>query len=145
MERIILKRKSSNDSGTFGEINYCGKTFYTGELPYRDLNNDGYSDSDISCIRPGVYLAKVTYSERFSTNLYELFNVEKRFSIRIHSANFMGDKSKGYKCQLNGCIALGRSIGILNNQKAILQSKDAVKEFMTLLGNNDFELEVIGV
>lgn len=156
MQKIVLMRKEFLDDGTFGELVLGPKVFQTGELPYRDIDKDSYSDSDYSCIAPSptqkdrlVYPAKVTFSNRFKKDLYELSNTEKRFSIRIHSANFMGDAKKinpktgnPYKCQLNGCIALGGSVGERDGQRAILGSKKAVEEFMAILANQPFELEI---
>lgn len=142
MQRITLIRNESTDEGTFGELVVGPMKFYTGELPWRDVDKDNYSDSDYSCIAPGIYPAKVTKSERFKRDLYELFNVEKRFSIRIHPANWMGDSKLGFKCQLNGCIALGKSIGTLDGQKALEDSKQAVAEFMAALANQPFEIEI---
>lgn len=142
MQRLVLVRKESTDEGTFGELVVGPMKFYTGELPWRDVDKDGYSDADYSCIAPGVYPARVTRSNRFQRDLYELFNVEKRFSIRIHPANWMGDSKKGFKCELNGCIALGKSITTLDGQKAISGSKKAVEEFMAALANQPFEIEI---
>ena len=69
-------------------------------------------------------------------------DVPNRSMVEIHSANFAGDESKGLHCQLLGCIALGKSIGILEDQQALLNSKVAVKEFMDILNGEVFELTI---
>lgn len=75
--------------------------------------------------------------------MYLVENVNKRSGIRIHSANFMGDLTLGYKCQLNGCIALGEKFGVVNGQKAVLLSNPAIRKFESLMSGQSFVLEVI--
>ncbi len=142
MEKVILQRDPSTDEGTFGVMTVCGQTFYTIELPWRDLDNDHIGDSDYSCITPGTYECEVTFSNRFQKPLYQVNGVEKRNSIRIHSANWAGDKKKGLKCDLEGCIGVGSAIEILEGQKAISGSKVALAKFMNDLGNEKFQLEI---
>ena len=62
--------------------------------------------------------------------------------IEIHSANFAGDAGKGYISQLLGCIALGTSIGILNNQLAVLNSKGAIAAFEAKQDKQYFTLTI---
>ena len=142
MERVILQRDPSTDEGTFGYLKVGKQVFYTLELPWRDLDGDKIGDSDYSCITPGTYVCEVTLSERFKKQLYQINNVAKRNSIRIHSANWAGDKKKGFKCDLEGCIGIGSVITIINGQKAIGDSKLATAKFMALLNNEKFELEI---
>lgn len=137
MERIKLTRGPSTDEGTFGTLSYCGVDFHSGELPWRN------NASDLSCIPVGVYKATVTHSNRFNRDLYEIMGVKDRFAVRIHPANFCGNVSRGKKTELNGCICLGSAVGQLEGQQAILGSKAAVAKFMELLGNQDFELEIV--
>jgi hypothetical protein len=68
--------------------------------------------------------------------------VPKRAGIRIHSANFMGDASKGFHSQLNGCVALGERLGIMEGQKALLLSKPAIRKFENCMGKQPFLLEI---
>ncbi len=74
--------------------------------------------------------------------MFEVESVPKRGGIRIHSANLMGDDSKGYKRQLNGCIALGQTLGRIEGQKALLLSKPAIRQFEDLMNRQDFTLEI---
>lgn len=138
MNTVRLVRQQTSDQGTFGRIAVGGQSWFTGELPWRD------NRSDISCIPSGLYQAKLTYSPRFRAMLYELTGVPGRFACRIHPANLMGDKSHGYLSQLNGCIALGKTLGWMEGQRAVLISRPAVAEFTKALDSAPFLLEVSG-
>lgn len=137
MDRIILERFETSDQGTFGRIRIYDKIFYTLELPWRDNANN------LSCIPAGVYDCDFTMSARFKRKLYLVQAVNNRTGIRIHPANLAGDKTLGYKCQLNGCIALGEKLGAIDGQKAILISQPAVSKLEILLKGQSFKLEVI--
>lgn len=137
MERVILKRVEQSASGTFGTLTHGTFQLVTGEQPWRD------NKSDISCIPPGIFVCRVTPSNRFKRDLYEVFGVPDRFAIRIHPANFMGDREQGFKSELNGCIALGLKKGMLEGQAALLTSRVAVDKFMERMKRQEFELEVL--
>lgn len=142
--RVVLERLESSDEGTFGCLtvdygdNYreCREMFYTGELPERN-NKKG-----LSCIPKGVYKVSQVFWPHGKKMAYMLHDVPGRDGILIHSANFMGDKEKGFKTHLQGCIALGLQLGRLDGQKAILLSTPAVRRFETILENKPFELEI---
>jgi len=140
MRRITLTRLESSDHGTFGTIQVPNgdylKYFYTGELNWLD------NRSNVSCVPPGIYQCIWIYSPRFKRNMYLVNGVKDRAGIRIHSANLMGDDTKGYKRQLNGCIALGERLGSIDKQKALLLSAPAIRHFETLLNGEPFELEI---
>ena len=116
MKTVFLVRIESTDQGTFGNLECEGIKFHTLELPWRDNKND------ISCIPVGVYKCKMTFSNRFKRMLYLVEGVQGRFAIRIHSANLAGDKAKGFRSHLNGCIALGEKRGTMDGQQALLVS-----------------------
>ncbi len=73
---------------------------------------------------------------------YEVLDVKRRTAILFHSANWFQ--------QLLGCIALGRSVqvveGVWQNkpikQLGITSSKDAVAAFHTHMGGLDFMLTI---
>ena len=134
MKRAELQRISSLDEGTFGLIRYDDNKAYTGELPDRG------NQPNLSCIPAGLYVCKWTYSPAFKRMMYIVANVVGRSGIRIHSANLMGDKTKGFKSQLYGCIALGEKLGTLGGQKAILISRPAMRHFEAWADEKDFEL-----
>lgn len=139
MKTVRLERLESGDQGTFGRIYFGKYIFFTGELPWRE------NKSDISCIPPGTYECEMTMSQHFRRKLYLVLNVENRFAIRIHSANLMGDKSKGFLCQLNGCIAVGEKSGRIDGQKAMLVSAPAVRKLEEYLEKKPFTLEILNV
>jgi hypothetical protein len=74
--------------------------------------------------------------------MYEITGVPGRAGIRIHSANFGGDAERGWKKQLNGCVALGEAFGVMDGQKAVLLSKPAIRRFEALLDGAEFTLEI---
>jgi hypothetical protein len=140
--RLRLQRFEDGDQGTFGTLvvpddgtNYY---FYTGELPWRD------NKPRISCIPVGIYSCKLVdrRESHFKKWLYNVQDVKGRSGILIHSANFMGDKEKGYKKQLEGCIALGDKLGFMDGQRAVLLSTPAIRRFETLMNGRDFTLEI---
>jgi len=134
--RVLLTRVESSDHGTFGVLSFPGFSCFTGELSNRD------NKSNISCIPKGVYKAVWTYSPRFKRMMYLLESIPNRGGIRIHSANLMGDDTKGFKRQLNGCIAFGAKLGTINGQKALLLSKPMIRQFETLMAGKEFILEI---
>lgn len=133
---VILTRLQTGNEGTFGRISVDGVSYYSGELPDRD------NAPNVSCIPKGSYPCIWTYSEKLKRKAYLVQNVKGRAGIRIHSANFMGDDSKGFKRQLNGCIALGEKIGQIDGQRALLLSKPAVRKFEDLMQGQPFILEI---
>lgn len=136
MSDAILQRFESTDQGTFGKLVARGLALFSGELPWRD------NASSISCVPAGTYRAIFTHSPRFGRHLYLLDRVPARGGIRIHPANLMGDSQKGFKCQLNGCIALGLRLGYIDHQKAVLLSAPAVRHLETAMRGNLFTLEI---
>lgn len=140
MRKLTIERLESSDHGTFGllqfEMNGWLESFYVGELPWRD------NASNVSCIPKGTYRGLWTYSPRFKRSMYLIDGVTNRAGIRMHSANFMGDDTKGFKRQLNGCIALGEKLGTMEGQKVILLSSPAMRRFERLMGGQPFILEI---
>ncbi len=136
--KLDLLRTVSSDAGTFGNLSGMGLSMpiYTGEEPWRD------NKPNESCIPDGTYQCAWTLSPRLGKFTYEVLNVPGRSGIRIHSANFVGDVSKGFKKELSGCIALGLSIGPLENQQAVLASRDAIAKFNEVMAGKPFELTI---
>lgn len=136
MKKVILQRKESSDHGTFGKIFVGEHVFFTGELPWRE------NRANVSCIPAGVYQCYWTPSPAFRRKLYIVSDVKNRSGVRMHSANLMGDREKGFLSQLNGCISLGEKLGFLDGQKALLLSMPAMRKFEKLLNYEPFELEI---
>ena len=131
--KIHLCRYESTDHGTFGRIQIDNKYFHTLELPW--LNNQ----QSISWVPNGEYECELYPSSRFG-NVYLLHNVPDRSGVLIHQGNFGGNKSKGLKSDIEGCILLGKSRGVINGQKCVLNSRIAVKEFMDTIHRQPFTL-----
>lgn len=140
MRRITLTRLESSDHGTFGTIQVPDDEwlhyFYAGELPWRD------NRSSVSCIPTGLYKVDRVDWLKHNKKVFMVLNVPGRGGILIHSANYMGDSLKGFKTQLQGCIALGERLGVMEGQKALLLSAPAIRRFEALLDGKPFELEI---
>jgi hypothetical protein len=136
MEQIVnLFRMKRSDQGTFGKLFYGEFNCYTLELPWKD------NMSNISCIPSGTYDVITRLSPRFG-NVYWVKDVPDRSFILIHSGNWAGDISKGFKSHVNGCILLGQQRGLLRGQLAILNSRITVKRFMKILNYQPFTLDI---
>lgn len=136
---VRLIRTSSSSHGTFGTIMYGKWNAHSLELPWHN------NQQTVSCIPKGVYDVEWSYSPRFQRRMYCLVNVPNRAGIRIHSANIAGDVLLGLKTHLNGCITMGERIGILSNQKAVLNSATMIVQFEQLLLQKPFRIIIDGV
>lgn len=132
---VTLTRTEMSDEGTFGVLEADGFCCFTGELPWR--NNEVQK----SCIPVGEYEC-YPYSSAKYPNAYEVSKVPGRSAILIHQGNTCGDTCKGYKSDVLGCILLGRSIGTLYGQKAVLSSKLALTDFINHMANKPFKLVI---
>lgn len=144
MNKYVLKRIETSDEGTFGMLKDTqGFTIcYTGELPRYGGNPDIENERKVDCIIAGTYVCKIkTEWSRFG-HVYRLENVPNRSEILIHAGNYCGNKAKGYKSDVEGCILLGTEIGKLGNQQAVKNSKVALTAFMKLLADQPFLLEI---
>lgn len=136
MNHLLLQRFETSAQGTFGRLAVNNTTFVTGELPWR--GNTPFT----SCIPNGIYIVKWTFSRRFTGHTFELMHVKDREGIRIHAANLVGDRAQGFRSQVDGCIAIGTILGDIRGQRAVLQSRDAVTKFETMMGKEGFILEI---
>lgn len=137
MKIVEMIRHETTEEGTFGKIHTPqGRVFFSGELPWKE------NQANISCIPAGRYKCEWAWSPRFKRKLYSIFPVPSRSGIRAHAANFMGNRSLGLKSQLNGCLSLGKKLGHLDGQKAILLSVVAMREFEKLMEYKPFILVI---
>jgi len=135
MRKAILIRYESTNEGTFGMLRVDpGKFWHSGELNWHDNQNG------ISCIPEGTYTCKWFNSPKHGW-CYQVYDVPNRHLIEIHSANWMGDTP--LIKQLEGCIALGKDIGVLSDQKCLLKSKVAIQEFEEEMNTSDFQLTIV--
>jgi len=137
METYIFRTKTS-DQGTEGILitteGFICKIF---ELPWRD------NQRSISCIPPGEYDVIIRLSPKYG-RVYHVTNVPNRSYILMHSGNWAGDVNKGFKTHTNGCLLTGLEFGFLSNQRAILNSRVALRRFMDKMSERPFRLKIIG-
>lgn len=137
MKYAYLHRLETGDHGTFGRILFDGTELFTGEQPWLD------NKPNRSCIPAGLYKVLWTHSPAFGRMMHLVNNVPGRSGIRIHPANLMGDRDKGFRSHLYGCIALGEKAGSIEGQKAILVSRPAVRTLEKWAAGETFELEIV--
>lgn len=136
MRKAFLFRDNSTDQGTFGMLmTDTGFVCHTGELPWLD------NSKETSCIPKGRYTCTWRNSPRHGM-CYHVDKVPHRTDVEIHAANLMGDVSKGFACELRGCIAPGEALGDFGGQKGIARSKAALKALEADLGRQPFELVI---
>ena len=127
MKTVILRQIDFRIDGIFGE-------FMTEELVEicKTLEH-GYENSRgeiVSKIKPGVYICKLEWSDRFKMKLYELKDVPGHQEIKIHAANIDD--------QLEGCVAPGLNYGEwTDGSRCVTQSKKALKKFMEAMGGDE--------
>ncbi len=137
---MILIRVSTSDQGTFGYLWAKGRLFRSLELPWRD------NARNISSIPAGEYPVKYVKTRRPRSGRwfsYWLDKVPGRSGILIHSGNWAGDRAKGLRTDSWGCILVGREVGVLSGQKALLASTPAVHGLHAALQGSETTLRVI--
>ena len=136
-QQMFLIRTGFSDQGTNGMLVTNGFSCFTLELPWRHNNRS------VSCIPQGQYKVIQRASPKYG-KIYWVTEVPSRSYILIHSGNYAGDVSKGYKSHVQGCILLGQKMGRLSGQKAVLNSRVTVNKFMRMTDLQPFKLHVIG-
>lgn len=123
--------------GTFGRLTAEGFAAFTGELPDRG-NAPG-----LSCVLPvGDYRVVWAKSSHLKRYTYRLLDVPGRGGVLIHPANLVGDKTRGFIAQVEGCIALGEALGSIRGQAAVLRSIPAVRRFEATMNHEPFIMEI---
>ncbi len=131
--KIKLERDIRTPSVTLGRLilpNKEGKKtiLATLELPWKDNAND------ISCIPVGIYKC-VWHDSPKHPGSYEITNVPDRTECLIHPGNFTVDTK--------GCILPGMLRDL--TMPSVQQSKPAMEIIHSILGKEDFELEIVEV
>ena len=125
----IQIRSMSLNSHTIGKLSVDKEFFcYTLELPWLD------NAKNVSCIPTGDYKIKMVNSPRFGS-CYQIMNVDNRTHILIHAGNTVDD--------IEGCILLGDSCGVINGKEAVFSSRKSISAFNQLLGGRTHGLEII--
>lgn len=129
---VAIQRTGEESGGMWGKLSCkeAGLELLTLERPWLQNANG------VSCIPAGTYNVRATVSARFGRIMYLVEGVSERDGIRIHPANF--------PCELQGCIALGTSIGrTAAKGKMLLNSRAGVGRLESLLGLRPFTLVVL--
>jgi hypothetical protein len=132
---VHLFRYIRSDQGTRGRLFAGSFVCHTLELPWRD------NQRNISCIPAGEYEVSIRLSPKYG-EIYHIKNVPNRSYISIHSGNWAGDKQKGFKSHVSGCILFGTKRGTLLNQIAVLNSRIAIRKFMRYMKKEKFILKI---
>lgn len=125
---VKIKRNSHLKEATLGTLTIEGvKTdpIYTLENPKRATDKD-------SRIPAGVYKCK-PYSGTKYRDVYIVLDVPNRSAILLHWGNFERDTE--------GCVLLGNKF-TLKPEHAVLESKRCFERFRSLIGKNEFTLEI---
>ena len=136
MNKVYLFRFKRSDEGTEGVLVIPGFICKTLELPWRE------NQRNISCIPPGEYPTTMIKSAKYG-RVYWVTAVPDRTYILIHSGNFAGDVDKGFKTHVQGCILTGTKFGTLAGQRAILNSRIALRRFKNNMKNEPFIFNII--
>jgi hypothetical protein len=136
MENVVnLCRLKRSEQGTRGMLFCDDFSCHTLELPWYE------NKRNISCIPSGDYKVEIRISPKYGEVCW-VRNVPNRTFILIHSGNWAGDTSKGYKSHVNGCILLGQKRGLLLGQWAVLNSRITIRRFMEKMKNEPFLLKI---
>jgi hypothetical protein len=122
---ITVTRWGSTPMGTFGRMAYAGWECFTLERPWAQ------NKPSVSCIPAGLYPLRLGMfyggdgpGGKPDYPAYEVLNVPDRQWIKIHIANLA--------LQVNGCIAVGKSLGAERGIWAVQDSHKAYDELMAL-------------
>jgi len=135
MTQVELFRLRRSNQGTEGMLVTCDFKCRTLELPWRD------NQRQISCIPPGEYNVEIRLSNKYG-RVYWVRKVPNRTYILIHSGNYAGDVSEGFKSHVMGCILLGKKSGFLGGQVAVLNSKITIRAFTEYMEYEPFNLRI---
>lgn len=121
---LTLKRISYTEEGTFGVLltEYNKPFAVTLERPWLDNRRM------VSCIPTNEYICRRVNSPKFG-NTFEVIDVPNRSHILFHKGNIDDDS--------HGCILVGEQFGTLNDNTAILASKQGFAEFLNITSNID--------
>jgi len=131
-EMLKIYRLEEAIDGTFGALLINGHVFcVTLEPP--DFDNQ----QNISNIPPGKYICKRVSSPKYG-NTFEITGIPNRSHVLFHAGNIVK--------HTKGCVLLARKWGVLNKDRAILNSGNTFKEFMAkMITINECELEIVEV
>ena len=105
---VTLTRTQSDERGTVGTLSTnMGFKCNTLELPWKN------NQSNISCIPKGEYVLKMTPGTKWNGYYEAVSPGGGRAGCRMHpNIWWAGDKSLGYKCEIQGCIGLTSQLNL---------------------------------
>ena len=150
MKHAILQREETGDQGTFGTLTFyngshTAGSVKTGELPWRN-NARGRS-----CIPSGSYTSRLRSSPKFGWHFIltgpgvvdvPVSDPKVRDFVLIHKGNRCGDRSMNFVSDVDGCIIVGMTHGLLKGQKAVLSSGVALEKLFTWAEGKAFDLKI---
>lgn len=154
MKSATLLRQPGTEEGTFGSFEPDDGLLelVSLELPWRDLDGNGIGDQARSCINAGVYRCVWDQSPTKGW-CYHVLDVKGRSGILIHVGNWAGDVERGWVSDVQGCILLGTSRGVLTPdpakhpgaraQRAVLHSHEAIDKLLEWAKRDPFTLHII--
>lgn len=134
-----LIRFNQSDHGTFGVFLAPDFRAYSLELPWLD------NQRQVSCIPPGHYPMRWIQPRRPKSGMWWLYHVQDvpgRTGILIHVGNYAGQPPP-LKADSWGCILLGDKMGVLGEQRAVLNSRFTMNRFHMVMRQREARLEVI--
>ena len=147
MKTAFLIRQTQGAEGTFGKFFTPEQGFHCGELPWEDMDGNGFGDNNTSRINPGEYIVEWVDSPSRGHKIYQLKDVPRRTAVQIHSGNFCGSLKKGFKSDVLGCIILGNrkereGDPLGHGQMMVCDSKSAVSKFEAEMAGESFKLVI---
>lgn len=132
MDTVFLLRHNRGGKVTLGTLYAKGQVFKTLEPPWKE------NRSNISCIPPNLYNSVYLHQSASGKykKVYHVRDVPKRSGILIHNGNLV-------KHTL-GCVLIGYRLGTLARQPAVLNSRSALQDFVTLMDNKPFNIIIVG-
>lgn len=133
MNSIVLIRVAETEDYTFGRLEDAEHRVLcvTLEEPWRDSDENGFGDTNVSRIPAGKFDGWKRMSPTRGYVVPELKGVPGRKNIQIHKGNTLEDTL--------GCILVGTDYG---KKGTITESKKAFEKLMAVL-DDDFTLTVV--
>lgn len=137
---ITIYRHQTTEQGTPGTAILGPWEANSLELPWLD------NQPNISCISAGIYpfsMVKTRKPIGGRSHLYLVHDVPGRTGILAHAGTFAGDKSKGFKTSVLGCLLLGYRTGLLKGQRAIFDTRRAIGDMHAILAGQPTKIRFV--
>ena len=138
---MLLERYGSTPFGTFGQLTVAARMFYTVEKPWRN------NTPNVSCIPFEHYQLRwlpttTAVPDEYGGHTWYVIGgtvgfdpgAAKRSRVAIHVGNTSED--------IQGCIAVGQNLGVVNNRWGITSSRNAMLELLDIVGPEDAALTI---